>query len=99
MLVRTIIDRSLARLTSSDLLLIKSKLYNLEHGVLTMDKSREFGGTPVVKLGDHFKKVAVSTGRYIARQKNRRVDYGTSLMGRTSRSDSSPSPTLPSWTT
>ncbi|RXK36213.1 UTP-glucose-1-phosphate uridylyltransferase [Tremella mesenterica] len=42
----------------SDLLLIKSKLYNLEHGVLTMDKSREFGGTPVVKLGDHFKKVA-----------------------------------------
>ena len=45
---------------SSDLLLIKSKLYNLEHGVLTMDKSREFGGTPVVKLGDQFKKVAVS---------------------------------------
>ncbi len=43
----------------SDLLLIKSKLYNLEHGVLTMNKSREFGGTPVVKLGDHFKKVAV----------------------------------------
>jgi hypothetical protein len=43
----------------SDLLLIKSKLYNLEHGVLTMDKSREFGGTPVVKLGDQFKKVAV----------------------------------------
>lgn len=42
----------------SDLLLIKSKLYNLEHGVLTMDKSREFGGTPVVKLGDNFKKVA-----------------------------------------
>ncbi len=25
-----------------------------------MDKSREFGGTPVVKLGDQFKKVAVS---------------------------------------
>ncbi|CAD6573815.1 MAG: UTP-glucose-1-phosphate uridylyltransferase [Tremellales sp. Tagirdzhanova-0007] len=41
-----------------DLLLIKSKLYNLEHGVLTMDKFREFAGTPVVKLGDHFKKVA-----------------------------------------
>jgi len=48
------------KLTNSDLLLIKSKLYNLEHGVLTMDKSREFGGTPVVKLGDNFKKVAVS---------------------------------------
>ena len=43
----------------SDLMLIKSKLYNLEHGVLSMDKTREFGGTPVVKLGDQFKKVAV----------------------------------------
>jgi UTP--glucose-1-phosphate uridylyltransferase len=42
----------------SDLLLIKSSLYDLKHGVLTMDKSREFGGTPVVKLGDDFKKVA-----------------------------------------
>lgn len=41
-------------------MLIKSKLYNLEHGVLSMDKTREFGGTPVVKLGDQFKKVAVS---------------------------------------
>ena len=40
-------------------MLIKSKLYNLEHGVLSMDKTREFGGTPVVKLGDQFKKVAV----------------------------------------
>ena len=28
-----------------------------------MDKSREFGGTPVVKLGDNFKKVAVSPTR------------------------------------
>ena len=41
-------------------MLIKSKLYTLEHGVLSMDKTREFGGTPVVKLGDQFKKVAVS---------------------------------------
>jgi hypothetical protein len=54
------VEAERSRLTSSDLLLIKSKLYNLEHGVLTMDKSREFGGTPVVKLGDNFKKVAVS---------------------------------------
>ena len=29
-----------------------------------MDKSREFGGTPVVKLGDQFKKVAVSVCFY-----------------------------------
>jgi len=54
-------------LIGSDLLLIKSKLYNLEHGVLTMDKSREFGGTPVVKLGDNFKKVAVSIPEYMRR--------------------------------
>ena len=42
----------------SDLLLIKSGLYTLEHGVLTMNPSREFMGTPVIKLGDTFKKVA-----------------------------------------
>jgi len=42
----------------SDLLLIKSDLYTLEHGVLTMNPSREFMGTPVIKLGDTFKKVA-----------------------------------------
>lgn len=32
-------------------MLIKSKLYTLEHGVLTMDPAREFGSTPVIKLG------------------------------------------------
>ena len=41
-------------------MLIKSKLYTLEHGVLTMDPAREFGSTPVIKLGNEFKKVAVS---------------------------------------
>jgi hypothetical protein len=59
LLVRPLSPLNRKQLTDSDLLLIKSKLYNLEHGVLTMDKSREFGGTPVVKLGDNFKKVAV----------------------------------------
>lgn len=44
---------------SSDLLLIKSKLYNLQHGVLTMDPSREFGGTPVIKLGEWFLPLCV----------------------------------------
>lgn len=57
---KSIITAEEEMLMNSDLLLIKSKLYNLEHGVLTMDRSREFGGTPVVKLGDNFKKVAVS---------------------------------------
>lgn len=41
----------------SDLLLITSDLYQLEHGQLTMNSERMFQSTPVVKLGDHFKKV------------------------------------------
>ncbi|CAD6568673.1 MAG: UTP-glucose-1-phosphate uridylyltransferase [Cyphobasidiales sp. Tagirdzhanova-0007] len=42
----------------SDLLLITSDLYNLSHGCLEMNQNRMFGSTPVIKLGDHFKKVA-----------------------------------------
>ncbi|KAG7528453.1 hypothetical protein FFLO_06134 [Filobasidium floriforme] len=42
----------------SDLLLIKSGLYTMEHGQLTMNKARQFSGTPVIKLGDQFKKVS-----------------------------------------
>jgi len=49
---------------SSDLMLIKSKLYTLEHGVLTMDPARDFGSTPVIKLGNEFKKVANFEARF-----------------------------------
>ncbi|QRV94078.1 UTP--glucose-1-phosphate uridylyltransferase [Ceratobasidium sp. AG-Ba] len=42
----------------SDLLLITSDLYSLEHGKLVMNPDRMFGQTPVVKLGDNFKKIA-----------------------------------------
>ncbi|KAH7339481.1 UTP--glucose-1-phosphate uridylyltransferase [Rhizoctonia solani] len=42
----------------SDLLLITSDLYSLEHGKLVMNPNRQFGQTPVVKLGDNFKKIA-----------------------------------------
>lgn len=42
----------------SDLLLIKSDLYDLQEGALVMNPSRLFATTPVVKLGDTFKKVA-----------------------------------------
>lgn len=41
----------------SDLLLIKSDVYSVEHGQLIANKERMFGGTPVIKLDDHFKKV------------------------------------------
>ncbi|KAE8215935.1 hypothetical protein CF319_g2279 [Tilletia indica] len=48
----------------SDLLLITSDLYSLEHGNLIMNPSRMFGQTPVVKLGDTFKKVAQYQKRF-----------------------------------
>jgi UTP--glucose-1-phosphate uridylyltransferase len=41
----------------SDLLLIKSDIYTLKHGQLVINEDRMFGGAPVIKLGDHFKKV------------------------------------------
>ena len=41
----------------SDLLLIKSDIYSLEHGQLVINENRLFGTTPVIKLGDHFKKI------------------------------------------
>ncbi|KAG1735131.1 UTP-glucose-1-phosphate uridylyltransferase [Suillus paluster] len=41
----------------SDLLLIKSDIYSLQHGQLVLNESRMFETTPVIKLGDHFKKI------------------------------------------
>lgn len=41
----------------SDLLLIKSDIYSLQHGQLVINDQRMFETTPVIKLGDHFKKV------------------------------------------
>ncbi|KAH3898904.1 UTP--glucose-1-phosphate uridylyltransferase [Saccharomycodes ludwigii] len=42
--------------TCSDLLLVKSDLFRLEHGALKLDPNR-FGPNPLIKLGSHFKKV------------------------------------------
>ncbi|CCH62813.1 hypothetical protein TBLA_0I01540 [Henningerozyma blattae CBS 6284] len=42
--------------TCSDLLMIKSDLFYLEHGTLKIDNER-FGPNPLIKLGSHFKKV------------------------------------------
>ncbi|KAF9485925.1 UTP-glucose-1-phosphate uridylyltransferase [Pholiota conissans] len=41
----------------SDLLLIKSDIYSLQHGQLILNEQRMFETTPVIKLGDHFKKI------------------------------------------
>jgi UTP--glucose-1-phosphate uridylyltransferase len=43
--------------STSDLLLITSDLYSLQHGKLVMNPNRMFNQTPVVKLGDTFKKI------------------------------------------
>ncbi|ODV87254.1 hypothetical protein CANARDRAFT_5804 [[Candida] arabinofermentans NRRL YB-2248] len=43
--------------TCSDLLLVKSDLFQLQHGALVLDSAR-FGGAPLIKLGSHFKKVS-----------------------------------------
>ena len=48
---------------TSDLLLIMSNLYALNHGFLTMSPERMFQSTPLIKLGDqNFKKVNLPFG-------------------------------------
>jgi len=50
---------------SSDLLLVMSNLYNLDHGALVMSAKRMFPSTPLVKLGDNnFKKVSAFLSRF-----------------------------------
>ncbi|KAH8905038.1 UTP-glucose-1-phosphate uridylyltransferase [Coniochaeta sp. PMI_546] len=43
--------------TCSDLMLVKSDLYTLKHGMLQMSTQR-FGDAPLIKLGSDFKKVS-----------------------------------------
>ncbi|KAF2669384.1 UTP--glucose-1-phosphate uridylyltransferase [Microthyrium microscopicum] len=43
--------------TCSDLMLVKSDLYTLQHGQLVIDPNR-IGGAPLIKLGSDFKKVS-----------------------------------------
>jgi len=50
---------------TSDLLLVMSNLYSLDHGALIMSPKRMFPSTPLVKLGDNnFKKVAAFLSRF-----------------------------------
>ncbi|EMD32026.1 hypothetical protein CERSUDRAFT_162082 [Gelatoporia subvermispora B] len=49
----------------SDLLLIKSDVYLLQHGHLVINPNRMFETTPVIKLGDHFKKIAQFQKRFM----------------------------------
>ena len=44
--------------TCSDLFLVKSDLYSLSHGNLILDSQRFPSMAPLVKLGNHYKKVS-----------------------------------------
>ncbi|TPX56428.1 UTP---glucose-1-phosphate uridylyltransferase [Spizellomyces sp. 'palustris'] len=57
-------NRFLPVKSTSDLFLVMSDLYKLEHGELTMNPLRQFNSVPLVKLGDHFKKVAHFLSRF-----------------------------------
>ncbi|KAI8899680.1 UTP--glucose-1-phosphate uridylyltransferase-domain-containing protein [Globomyces pollinis-pini] len=50
--------------STSDLFLITSDLYKLNHGELQLNPKRLFGNVPIVKLGDHFKKVQNFLSRF-----------------------------------
>ncbi|KAH9485029.1 UTP--glucose-1-phosphate uridylyltransferase [Psilocybe cubensis] len=41
----------------SDLLLVQSDVFSLQHGRLIMNESRMFGTPPVIKLGGHFRRI------------------------------------------
>ncbi len=43
--------------STSDLFLVTSNLYHLKSGELTVNPLRAWNSVPIVKLGDHFKKV------------------------------------------
>jgi UTP--glucose-1-phosphate uridylyltransferase len=50
--------------STSDLFLITSDLYSLNHGELVMNPKRMYQTAPLVKLGDSFKKVNDFLGRF-----------------------------------
>ncbi len=61
----------------SDLFLIKSDLYKVNHGELQMNPKRLFGTSPLVKLGDHFKKVNHFLARFASPPRILELDHLT----------------------
>lgn len=61
----------------SDLFLIQSDLYSLCHGELTINPKRQFPSLPLVKLGDHFKKVPSFLSRFAGSPKILELDHLT----------------------
>ncbi|KAJ3367032.1 UTP-glucose-1-phosphate uridylyltransferase [Allomyces javanicus] len=63
--------------STSDLFLVTSDLYSLDHGQLVMNPDRLFGTIPTVKLGDHFKKVNDYQARFKGRPRIIDLDHLT----------------------
>ncbi|KAL8276239.1 hypothetical protein RQP46_011356 [Phenoliferia psychrophenolica] len=61
----------------SDLLLITSNLYILEHGQLVMNPARMFHSSPVIKLDSHFDKVPAFQRRFRSIPKMLELDHLT----------------------
>ena len=61
----------------SDLFLVQSDLYSLKHGELICNPTRQFSSVPLVKLGDHFKKVQNFLSRFQGPPKILELDHLT----------------------
>ncbi|KAI9138787.1 UTP--glucose-1-phosphate uridylyltransferase family [Paraphysoderma sedebokerense] len=61
--------------STSDLFLVTSDLYYLNHGELAMNAQRQFTTVPIVKLGDHFKKVNNFLSRFKGPPKILELDH------------------------
>jgi UTP--glucose-1-phosphate uridylyltransferase len=62
----------------SDLLLIKSDIYAIENAELVISPERMFATTPIIQLGDHFKKVAPVDNFFASTSRLFCVDSGIS---------------------
>ncbi|KAJ1499398.1 UTP-glucose-1-phosphate uridylyltransferase, partial [Coelomomyces lativittatus] len=63
--------------STSDLFLVTSDMYQLDHGQLIMNPKRLFSMCPIVKLGDHFKKVGAYLSRFKGPPKILELDHLT----------------------
>jgi UTP--glucose-1-phosphate uridylyltransferase len=61
----------------SDLFIVQSDLYELSKGELIMNPKRQFATVPIVKLGDHFKKVTSFLQRFKSPPKILELDHLT----------------------
>ncbi|PSR79610.1 hypothetical protein PHLCEN_2v6911 [Hermanssonia centrifuga] len=70
-------NRFLPVKSTSDLLLIKSDVFTIEHGQLIVNPNRMFTTAPVIKLGEHFRKIADFQQRFAQIPKITDLDHLT----------------------